>query len=240
MGGAQARLFAEEGAVVCVADLYLEKAEEVAGEIRRSGGQAIAQQLDVREADQWSKTVKRTEEEFGKVNVLCNNAGSNFRVSFEEQTEEQWHHIMDSALTGAFLGSQAAVPAMKRSGGGVIVNMGSIAAIRPGGMSPAYGASKMGMIALTRSIASSYSTDNIRSVIISPGHVDTPFIRGNNPYSPNDESSAETNIKNRIANTPLGRMCQPIDLAYAFLFAASDQASMITGSMITVDGGATL
>ena len=89
----------------------------------------------------------------------------------------------------------------------------------------------------------SYAKENIRSVIISPGHVDTPFIRGNNPHSPNDESTSIDNPENlarRVAGTPMGRIMMPQDLANAFLFAASDEASGVTGSMITVDGGAAL
>ena len=243
MGGAQARIFAREGAAVCLADMFPEKAEAVAADLEKTGASAMAIALDVREGSQWAAAVSAAESRFGKLNVLCNNAGSNWRVSFDEQTEEMWHNIMETALTGAFLGIKAAVPAMRRAGGGVIVNMGSLAAIRPGGGSPGYGASKMGMVGLTRSAAASYAKDNIRCVIVSPGHVDTPFIRGNNPYSPNDWSTSidnPDNLARRVAHTPLGRLCQPEDIANAFLFAASDEAAMITGSMITVDGGAAL
>jgi 3-oxoacyl-[acyl-carrier protein] reductase len=101
----------------------------------------------------------------------------------------------------------------------------------------------MGLVALTRSIAMSYAAENIRSVIISPGHVDTPFIRANNPYSPNDARTSIDNPENyerRRRGTPLGRLQTPEDIARAFLFAASDDASMITGSMITVDGGSAM
>ena len=241
MGGAQARLFAAEGAAVCVADVNLSAAEKVAGEITDAGGQALSVQLDVRDASAWAHAVEAAEKAFGLVNTLCNNAGANFRVSFDEQTEEQWRTIMEIGLTGAFLGIKATVPAMRRAGGGVILNMGSLAAIRPGGGSPAYAAQKMGMVGLTRAAAASYAKDNIRCVIISPGHVDTPFIRGNNPHSPNDWSTSIDNPDNynrRLKATPLGRLQTADDIAKAFLFAASDDAAMVTGSMITVDGGA--
>ena len=241
MGGAQARRFAAEGASVCAADLSLEAAERVVADVKKAGGKAIAAQLDVRNAAQWEETVQRTEDTFGAVNVLCNLAGANFRVSFDEQTEEQWQVIMDTGLTGAFLGIKAVIPSMRKSGKGAILNMGSLAAIRPRGGSPAYAAQKMGMIGLTRSAAASYARDNIRCVIISPGHVDTPFLRGNNSYSPNDWSTSIENPENyerRLGSTPMGRLMTPDDLANAFLFAASDEAAMVTGSMITVDGGA--
>ena len=243
MGGAQAKLFAKEGASVCVADVNLANAETVAKEIKENGGRAFASLLDVCKADQWDKTVSEAEKQFGKVNVLCNIAGANFRVNFDKQTEEQWHTIMEIGLTGAFLGIKATVPAMRRAGSGVILNMGSLASIRPGGGSPGYAAQKMGMIGLTRSAAGDYAKENIRCVIISPGHVDTPFLRANAPHSPNDWSTSTDNPENyqrRLENTPLGRLCTPEDLASAFLFAASDEASMITGTMITVDGGAAL
>ena len=241
MGGAQARRFSAEGASVCAADLSLEAAERVVADVKKAGGKAIAAQLDVRNAAQWEETVQRTEDTFGAVNVLCNLAGANFRVSFDEQTAEQWQVIMDTGLTGAFLGIKAVIPSMRKSGKGAILNMGSLAAIRPRGGSPAYAAQKMGMIGLTRSAAASYARDNIRCVIISPGHVDTPFLRGNNSYSPNDWSTSIENPENyerRLGSTPMGRLMTPDDLANAFLFAASDEVAMVTGSMITVDGGA--
>ena len=243
MGGAQARLFAQEGAAICVADNRLDAAEQVAAEITGAGGSAIAIELDVRDAGAWAAAVARTESELGPVGILCNNAGANFRVGFEEQTEEQFRLIMDVGLTGSFLGIKAVVPSMRRAGGGVILNMGSLASIRPGGGSPGYAAQKMAMVGLNRSAAASFAEDNIRSVLISPGHVATPFIRDDNPHSPNDWSTSinnPENLKKRVDSTPLARLTQPEDIANAYLFAATDDAAMITGSMITVDGGAAI
>ncbi len=243
MGGAQARLFAREGAAVCVADLYPEKAEAVAKEITADRGRALAVRLDVQRADEWAEAVAATERAFGPVTILCNNAGANVRVGFDEQTEEMWRLIVGTILTGSFLGIKAVAPAMRRAGGGVIVNLGSLASIRPGAGSPGYGAAKMGLVGLTRSAAASYARANIRCLLISPGHVDTPFIREDNPYSPNDPRTSINNPENyerRLRNTPLGRLQTPDDIAKAFLFAVSDEAAMITGSMITVDGGAAL
>lgn len=243
IGGAQARLFAREGAAVCVADLLPEKAEAVAHEIRDAGGRALAVPLDVQQSDQWAAAVAAAEGEFGPLSILCNNAGANFRVSFDEQTEEMWNLVIGTMLTGSFLGIKAAVPSMRRAAGGVIVNLGSLASIRPGGGSPAYGAGKMGLVALTRSAAASYAPDNIRCVIVSPGHVDTPFLRASTAYSPNDARTSINNPENyerRLHATPLGRLQTPEDIAKTFLFVVSDDAAMITGSMITVDGGAAL
>lgn len=243
MGGAQARLFASEGAAVCVTDLFGEKAQTVAAEIIAAGGRAIALALDVQRSDQWADAVAAAEQAFGPVSLLCNNAGANVRVGFDEQTEEMWSLIVGTILTGSFLGIKAVVPSMRRAGGGVIVNLGSLASIRPGGGSPGYGAAKMGLVGLTRSAAISYARENIRCVLVSPGHVDTPFIRESTSYSPNDRRTSIDNPENyerRLRGTPLGRLQTPEDIARAFLFVVSDDAAMITGSMLTVDGGSAL
>jgi NAD(P)-dependent dehydrogenase (short-subunit alcohol dehydrogenase family) len=243
IGGAQARLFASEGAAVCVADLFVEKAAAVAADITAAAGRALAVGLDVRRADEWTATVAATEQQFGPISILCNNAGANFRVGFDQQTEEMWNVLIGTILTGSFLGTQAVVPSMRRAGGGVIVNLGSLAAIRPGGGSPGYAAAKTGLVGLTRSTALAYAADQIRCVLVSPGHVDTPFIRADAAYSPNTEATSidnPANYERRRAATPLGRLQTPEDIARAFLFVGSDEASMITGSMLTVDGGAAL
>jgi 3alpha(or 20beta)-hydroxysteroid dehydrogenase len=150
IGGAQARLFATEGASVCVADLFLDKATAVATEITAAGGRALAVGLDVRRADEWTAAVEATERQFGSIGILCNNAGANFRVGFDQQTEEMWDVLIGTILTGSFLGTRAVVPSMRRGGGGVIVNLGSLASIRPGGGSPGYAAAKTGLVGLTR------------------------------------------------------------------------------------------
>src|SRR6185437_13202099 len=94
MGGAQARLFAHEGAAICVADLFLDKAQKVADEIESAGGRAIGCQLDVQQSAQWARVIEETEQKLGPVSILCNNAGANFRVGFDEQTEEMWNTIV--------------------------------------------------------------------------------------------------------------------------------------------------
>lgn len=242
MGSAQARLFAAHGAAVCVADVNVAGGERVVEEIKGSGGRALFIRLDVTQADQWAAAVAQAEATFGSLTILCNNAGANFRVSFDDQTEEMWHLIMESALTGAFLGIKAAVPAMRRAGGGSIINMGSIATTRSGD-NPGYAASKIGMLGLTQAAAKAYGKDNIRCNLVSPGHVDTPFIRSNQPHSPNDWSTSidnPENLQRRVAGTPMGRLVQPEEIAYAFLFLASDEAAMVTGANLKVDGGASL
>ena len=242
MGAAQARLFASEGAVVCIADINEVSGGRIVEQIGTEDGRALFVYLDVTCASQWETAVAAIEEEFGSLDILCNNAGANFRVSFDELTEEMWHTIMETALTGAFLGIKAVVPAMRRSGGGVIINMGSTASTRSG-TNPGYAASKVGMIGLTNATARSYAKEGIRCNMVSPGHVDTPFIRENHPHSPNDWSTSINNPENyqrRVEATPMGRLVTPEEVAYGFLYLASGEASMVTGTNLKVDGGASL
>jgi NAD(P)-dependent dehydrogenase (short-subunit alcohol dehydrogenase family) len=242
MGRAQCKLFAAEGAAVCVADIDKEAGAKVVAEITDAGGRAIYTPLNVTDAEQWAAAVAAAEGEFGKLTTLNNIAGANYRVSFDEQTVEMWHTILEVSLTGAFLGIKAAVPAMRRAGNGSIINIGSIATSRSG-MNPGYSTSKVGILGLTRATATAYAADNIRCNLVSPGHVDTPFIRRSAAYSPNDWSTSIDNPENlnrRLAATPMGRLVQPEEVAYAFLFLASDEASIITGTNLKVDGGASL
>jgi NAD(P)-dependent dehydrogenase (short-subunit alcohol dehydrogenase family) len=131
---------------------------------------------------------------------------------------------------------------MRRAGGGAITNIGSIATSRPGN-NPGYGTAKVGILGLTKATASAYAVDNIRCNLVSPGHVDTPFLRRSTAYSPNDWSTSlenPENVRRRVEHTPMGRLVQPEEIAYAFLFLASDEAGMITGANLAVDGGASL
>ena len=242
MGRAQCKLFAAEGAAVCVADIDQEAGERVVSEITEAGGRARFTPLNVTDAEQWAAAVAVAQEAFGKLTTLSNIAGANYRVPFDEQTEEMWRTILEVSLTGAFLGIKAAVPAMRRAGGGAITNIGSIATTRAG-MNPGYSTSKVGILGLTRATASAYAAENIRCNLVSPGHVDTPFIRRSAAYSPNDWSTSienPENLQRRVAGTPMGRLVQPEEIAYAFLFLASDEASIITGTNLRVDGGASL
>jgi NAD(P)-dependent dehydrogenase (short-subunit alcohol dehydrogenase family) len=242
MGRAQSKLFAAEGAAVCVADIDREAGPQVVAEIVEAGGRAIFTPLDVTSATNWAEAVAAAEENFGKLTTLSNIAGANYRVSFDDQTEEMWRTILEVSLTGAFLGIKACVPAMQRAGNGSIVNIGSIATSRSG-TNPGYATSKVGILGLTRATASAYAGDNIRCNLVSPGHVDTPFIRRSTTYSPNDWSTSienPDNLKHRVERTPMGRLVQPEEIAYAFLFLFSDEAGMITGANLKVDGGASL
>ncbi|MCH8224204.1 MAG: glucose 1-dehydrogenase [Chloroflexi bacterium] len=242
MGEAQARLFAHEGAAIVIADMQEEKGRTVAREIEDAGGQAAYINLDVRKYEQWEAAVAFAEETFGGLSILCNVAGTNVRVGFEELTIEQYENIMDVNLHGAYRGCRAAGPALGRAGGGAILNIGSLASTKHGGSS-GYTISKTGIIALTKNVALGYANQRTRCNVISPGHVDTPFIRADEAHSRNDWSTSLDNPENyerRLAGTPLGRLQTGEDVAKAALFLCSDDADMITGAVLNVDGGAAL
>ena len=242
IGEGQARLFSSEGATVVIADMQSEKAEVVIGEINAAGGEAAFVQLDVRDESQWQAAVNFTEERFGGLNILCNVAGTNVRVEFDELTIDQYRNIIDVNLNAAYIGCRTAGPALARGGGGAILNIGSLASTKHGGSS-GYTISKTAIIGLTKNVALGFASQGTRCNAISPGHVDTPFIRGDNPHSRNDWSTSLENPENyerRLAGTPLGRLQTPADIAYAALFLCSDEASMITGAVLNVDGGAAL
>jgi len=243
MGSAQARLFASEGATVIVGDMRVEAAQIVADEINGLGRTALAVELNVGVSSDWDAVVYAADSDFGGLDILGYSAGANFRVDFEEQTNDMWQTVIGANLTGAFIGTKAVVPSMRNQGGGSLIYMGSIGSIRPGAGSPAYGASKMGIVGMARSAAASFAKDNIRANVVCPGHVDTPFLRGNRSYSPNDWSTTienEENYTQRLDGTPLARLMVPDDIASAYLFLASDESRMITGVSLPVDGGALL
>ena len=243
MGSAVARRFTAAGARVAVADRRVDDAETVAAELTDAGCAAQAVALDVVEPESWQAAVEQVERRFGSLTTMCYLAGGNHRVSYDAMTVAQFRRILELNLTGIFIGIKAVVPAMRRAGGGCIISVGSLSSLRAGGGAPAYPCSKFGVNALTAATAGAYAADGIRCCQVNPGHVDTPFIRGSSDYSPNDWSTSidnPVNYERRRVATPLGRLNQPEEIAEAFAFLASDAADMITGSAITVDGGAAL
>ena len=245
IGRAEAVLFAHEGASIVIADLQEEQAAAVVDEIIEAGGRAGFIRLDVRDAAGWEAAVEFTEARYGPLTILCNNAGTNHRVGWDEQTPEMWQNVMDVNLTGTYLGIRAAVISMRRAGGGSIVNIASSAALKQGDGGPAYPTSKTAILGLSRNAALAHARDNIRVNALCPGHVDTPFIRGSQPHSENDWSTDIANPDNyerRMARQPLaiGRLQSGEDIAYAALYLASDESSTVTGATIAIDAGTTL
>ena len=231
IGAEAARFMAREGAKIAVADVDEELGEEVASTIRLSGGKAIFVRLDVTKEEEWQRTIALVESKFGKPNVLVNNAGITVRRIVENADLESWHRIMDVNVTGVFLGTKHAIPAMRRAGGGSIINMSSAyGLIGDTKGHPAYYASKAGVRLLTKATAIQHAGDQIRANSIHPGFVETPMTAA-------FHASGEGEI--RKAKTPMGRLALPADIAWGIVYLASDESSFVTGSELVIDGGLT-
>ena len=231
-GATEARMFAREGAKVVIGDVRDELGMQVEAEIREMGGEAFYLHLDVANADDWQNAVNTAEQRFGKVDVLVNNAAIVLRKDIEETTSDDWDNIMDINAKGVFLGAKAVIPAMRRAGGGSIINISSISGLVSIGP-PAYIATKGAVRLFTKSTAIQYASENIRANSIHPGAVDTEMRRvGLTNQTPEE-------IQERLNQIPLGRVGTTEDISYGALFLASDESSFMTGSELVIDGGYT-
>ncbi len=231
-GATEARMFAQEGARVVIGDIRDELGMQVEAEIRELGGEAVYLHLDVTSEDDWQRAIETAEQQFGKVDVLVNNAAIVLRKDIEETTSDDWDNIMDINAKGVFLGTKAVIPAMRRAGGGSIINISSISGLVSIGP-PAYIATKGAVRLFTKSTAIQYASENIRANSIHPGSVDTDMRR----EGMGDQTAEE--IQARIDNIPLGRVGTTDDISYGALFLASDESSFMTGSELVIDGGYT-
>lgn len=230
MGAAEARLFVREGAKVVIGDVLDEPGAQVEAEINENGGEATYLHLDVTNSGDWQNAVETAQSKYGHLDILVNNAGIVRRFTIEETTEEIWDEIMAVNAKGVFLGTKQAIPAMRQSGGGSIINISSISGLVAIGP-PAYIATKGAVRLFTKATAIQYAKENIRCNSIHPGSVDTPMRQSG--LGPSQESPSNVNT------IPLGRIGVPDDIAYGALFLASDEASFITGSELVIDGGYT-
>ena len=230
-GAAEARLFAREGAKVVIGDILDEQGAKVAEEIVESGGDALYVHLDVSKEEDWRLAIEATVSKYGKLNLLVNNAAILRKGSVEETTTHDWDSILDVNAKGVLLGTKAAIPEMRKAGGGSIINIGSSAALIGDRYSAAYSASKGATRQLTKGTALQYGNDGIRANAIHPGPVDTPMRREAFPDSPDDAPDKD--------RTVLGRVGTPEDIAYGALYLASDESSFVTGIDLAIDGGVT-
>lgn len=227
IGRATALLFAEEGATVALGDVQLEAAQEVAQEISRRGGKAIAIGLDVGDAAQVQAFVDRAVGELGRLDIMFANAGIAHSAPFLEHPEAQWHRVLRVNLTGVFLCCQAAARQMVRQGGGRIITTASINGFRGVENLVGYNAAKAGVIELTRTMAVELAQHRIAVNAIAPAQIDTRLTRGLN----------EGARRRRVERIPMGRFGEPEEVARVALFLASDDASYVTGHTLAVDGG---
>jgi NAD(P)-dependent dehydrogenase (short-subunit alcohol dehydrogenase family) len=237
LGRASALLFAKEGAKVVVADIAAKGAEETVSIIKKAGGDAIPCRVDVTKASDCEKMVATAINEYGKLDIMFNNAGAGGAgEKIVDLAEEEWNRVMSINLTGVFLGTKYAVREMLKGKSGVIINISSPAALLPakGGV---YGIAKAGVIHLTKMTALEYGRDNIRANCIVPGPMDTAFF---DHMAPGDRKMSEA-VKNfSIKHVLLGRLADPNEVAKVALFLASDDASFVTGAVWSADGGYSL
>ena len=229
-GAMESKLFAQEGAKVVFGDVLDEEGMNVEAEIRKSGGDASYIHLDVTSEADWRAAVETAVRLYGKLDVLVNNAGILISKGIEDTSEEEWDHIMAVNSKGVFLGTKQAIPAMRRAGGGSIVNISSTAGLAGHGP-PAYTATKGAVRLFSKSTAIHHAKDKIRCNTVHPGPTDTPMMQ--------EVLSDPGRWEERVRDVPLGRVAVPEDIAYGVLYLASDEASFVTGSDLVIDGGIT-
>jgi len=220
---------AKEGAALAVSDIDADAAQQVADEINTSGGRAVAYAMDVTDKAAIDQVMNEIEADFGKIDVLVNNAGVRYIHPFLETSLDSWQSTIDINLTGPFLCSQAAIPAMLRAGKGKIINVASISGILPVSERSAYCASKAGLLGLTKAMAYELSSQNILVNALAPGPTETPM---NGPYFADPEM-----MEILKKETPRGVWGQPEHQIGALVFLASDDSDHMCGTTITVDGG---
>lgn len=234
IGRESARLFAQEGAAIVVADVNDAGGAETVAMVEEAGGKAVYIRADVSKAADCAKMVQVAEDHFGKLTILFNNAGimrhdDDDAVNTEESV---WDMTMAVNLKGVYLGCKYGIPALRRAGGGSIINTASFVAIM-GAATPqlAYTASKGGVLALTRELAVVHARENIRVNALCPGPLRTELLMS--------FLNTEAKKQRRLVHVPMGRFGEAKEMAYAALYLASDESSYVTGTDFRVDGGLT-
>ena len=227
-GAVEAKMFAQEGAKVVFGDIRDQEGQQVEAQIRELGGEATYTHLDVTKEADWRSAVDTAVDRYGKLDILINNAGIAIWKGVEDTSEEDWDRVMAVNAKGVFLGTKHAIPAMRRAGGGSIVNISSTAGLRGSPGLAAYTASKGAVRLFTKSTAIQYAGDNIRCNSVHPGGVDTPMVQ----EAPDDPARQDARLR-----TPMGRRAAPEEIAYGVLYLASDESSFVTGSELVIDGG---
>ena len=231
-GREEAKLFAKEGAKVVLGDILDNLGQEAAKDIQDTGGEATYVHLDVTNETDWKSSIEIVLQKYGRLDILVNNAGILIRKGIEDTTSEDWTRIMDINVKGAFLGIRSAIPVMRQSGGGSIINISSTAGLvaSPSG-SASYTATKGAVRLLTKSTAIQYAHENIRCNSVHPGPIDTDMIQ--------DSITDPSKLTERMESLPMGRFGTAEEVAFGVLYLASDESSFVTGSELVIDGGHT-
>ena len=230
IGLGMAKGLAEAGATIVVAGRDAAKNAAAVKEIQSLGATASAIAVDVLKEDSCRALVADTVKRHGRLDILVNNAGMSVRKQPQDFTAAEWHLVLDSNLTSAFLCSQAAYPAMKKAGAGKVINIGSMMSIFGAAFATAYAASKGGMVQMTKAMATAWAKDNIQVNSILPGWIDTALTR-------RAREQVEGLHESVLKRTPAGRWGIPDDFAGIAVFLAASASDFVTGAAITVDGG---
>ena len=227
MGAAEVRLFVAEGAKVAFGDVLEEDGRRLAAEL---GDDALSMPLDVTDAAQWQAAIDAALSRFGRLDILVNNAGVRGAGLVEDVSAAEWDRVMDINAKGVFLGTRTALPALRRAGGGSIVNISSqLGLVGVDNSGPQYQASKGAVRIFTKATAIQYAADGIRANSVHPGPIATPMTEAGR--------ADPERYRTTVSRIPLGRYGQPEDVAYGVLFLASDESSFMTGSELVIDGG---
>ena len=230
IGLGMAQGLAQAGAALLIAGRNAGKNAAAVKTLEALGAKAAAFEADLTVPAACRSLVEAALDRFGRLDILVNNAGINIRKQPQEYTLEEWKSVLDTNLTSAFLCSQAAYPAMQKAGGGKIINIGSMLSIFGAAFAGPYGASKGGVVQLTKSLACAWAKDNIQVNAVLPGWIDTELTRAARKDVPGLHERV-------LARTPAGRWGDPADFAGIAVFLASSAADFVTGAAIPVDGG---
>ncbi len=230
IGRATALLFAQEGAKVVVADINEKSGMEVVEEIKKAGGDGFFVRLDAADREQTRQMAKDTLEKYGRIDVLINNAGITQDALISKMTEEQWDRVINVNLKGSFNCIQAVIEVMADQGKGVIINASSVSGVYGNVGQTNYAAAKAGLIGMTKTLAKELGKKGIRVNAVAPGFIITPMT----------SKLPEKILDMMKEKTPLRRLGEPLSVAYAYLYLASDEADFVNGAVLNVDGGLVL
>ena len=229
IGLATAKRLADEGATIVITDIQDAAGEEAVAAIRDAGGTGLFVHQDVTDEESWRAAVERVLEEYGRLDVLVNNAGMGDLAPLEETALADWERTIAIDQTGVFLGMKSCAEALKASGHGSVINISSIFGTSGGfGTSPAYHAAKGAVRTLTKNVALHWATEGVRVNSVHPGFIRTPIL---------DQAKGTEVWDAMTASTPMGRLGEPEEIAAAVAYLASDDASFVTGLELYVDGG---
>lgn len=235
LGQAAAQMLAREGAKVAVTDVNVEEGEKTVEGIRANGGEAIFLRHDASSEEDWKAAIQATLDAYGRLDVLVNNAGIGFLANVEQTTLEDWRKTQSVNLDGVFLGTKYGIEAMRKSGGGSIINLSSIEGLVGDPDLAAYNASKGGVRIFSKSAALHCAREKygIRINTVHPGYIWTPMVEAVSQGTDTEKYQALVDLH------PIGRLGEPDDIAYGILYLASDESKFVTGSELVIDGGYT-